>query len=203
MKKKITEITEIPEIDPELKKLAEADGVKIVARSPQRLKQFLEGAITLGELEGIDKEVQMKIAKNGFTLLNQGKLNKAKTIFEGLLALDPFDAYFHTALGSIAFRDKDMETALSHFDKALSINPFFSTARAHRGEIRLARNDFTGAIEDLIEAINADPENEQPATQRARALIGTIKEIMAKIEKNPEAAKTEAERALKNQQSEE
>lgn len=199
MKKKITEITEIPEIDPELKKLAEADGVKIVARSPQRLKQFLEGAITLGELEGIDKDAQMRMAKNGFTLLNQGKLQKAKVIFEGLLALDPFDAYFHSALGSIAFQEKNMDGALKHFDQAISINPFFATARAHRGEIRLAQNDLTGAIEDLIEAINADPENEQPATQRARALIGTIKEIMAKIEKDPQAAKAEAERALKNQ----
>ena len=203
MKKKITEITEIPEIDPELKKLAEADGVKIVARSPQRLKQFLEGAITLGELEGIDKDAQMKMAKNGFTLLNQGKLKKAKIIFEGLLALDPFDAYFHTAIGSIAFQEKNMDAALKHFDQALSINPFFATARAHRGEIRLAKNDFNGAIEDLIEAINADPENEQPATQRARALIGTIKEIMAKIEKDPKAAKAEAERALQNNNSKE
>jgi tetratricopeptide (TPR) repeat protein len=196
LSKKVTEIVEIPKLDPELKKLAEADGVKFVARSPQRLKQFMTGAITLGELEGIDKETQYRLAKNGHTLMSQGKLAKAKTVFVGLMALDPFDAYFHTALGAIAYQEKDLDTAMTHFDQALEINPFFSTARAHRGEIRLSRDDLTGAIEDLIQAVECDPKNEQPATKRARALIGTIQQLMKKIEADPHAAKREAEAAL-------
>ena len=196
MSKKITEVIEIPELDPELKKLAEADGVKFVARSPQRLKQFMTGAITLGELEGIDKETQYRLAKDGHTLIGQGKLAKAKAVFTGLIALDPFDAYFHTALGSIAYQEKDLDTAMTHFDQAIEINPFFSTARAHRGEIRLSRNELTGAIEDLIQAVECDPKNKEPATKRARALIGTIQQLMKKIEADPHAAKREADAAL-------
>lgn len=198
MAKKITDIHKIPAIDPELKQLAEADGVKLVARSPKRLKQFMSGAITLGELEGIDKKTQYQIAKTGHTFLAEGKLEKAKQVYEGLLALDPYDAYFHTAVGSVAYQSKDLEAAILAFDKALEINPFFATALAHRGEIRLSNGDLNGAIEDLIKAVDTDPKSEQPATQRARALIGTIRDIMKKIEVDPKAAQEEAEAALKN-----
>jgi len=194
--KKITDIQEIPELDPDLKKLAENDGVTFVAHSPQKLKQFITGAITLGELEGIDKETQYKIAKSGHTYLSEGKLKKAKQIYEGLLALDPYDAYFHTALGSVAYQSKELESAMTSFNKAIEINPFFSTALTHRGEIRLSQGDTNGAIDDLIKAVDADPKSEQPATQRARALIGTIQKIMTKIGNDPEAARLEAEKAL-------
>src|SRR5262245_58419717 len=68
----------------------------------QHLAKFLMGQMTLGDLEGITKQHQYQIAQIGFYYLTNGKLDEAKKVFEGLLALDPFDAYFYMSLASIA-----------------------------------------------------------------------------------------------------
>src|SRR5688500_15694639 len=57
----------------EIKKAA-AEGKKIVGYSPTEIDAFLRGHKTLGELEGIGKEEQYKMAEIGYRLLSEGKL---------------------------------------------------------------------------------------------------------------------------------
>src|SRR5207237_4831936 len=72
-----------------------------VAWDPRKVRMFLTGVITLGELEGISKEEQYEIAEIGHQHLQQAHHEQAKQIFEGLAVLDPHDAYFQLALGSV------------------------------------------------------------------------------------------------------
>jgi tetratricopeptide (TPR) repeat protein len=158
---------------------------------PERVKQFLRGQITLGDLEGITKPEQYEMAKIGYSYLTSGKLDKAKTVFEGLIALDPYDAYFHTALGSIAQQQNQFPEAEARYSRALEINPFSPVARAHRGEIRVMTGRLYEGAEDLLRALQEDPQAREPSTVRARATLQAVKEQLqaANIEEVAKKAK--------------
>jgi tetratricopeptide (TPR) repeat protein len=169
---------------------AKKKGVK--AWHPDRVKQFLRGQITLGDLEGITKPEQYEMAKIGYSYLTSGKLDKAKTVFEGLLALDPFDAYFHTALGSIAQQQNNLAEAEARYSRALEINPFSPSALANRGEIRVMNGRLTEGSEDLLRALKEDPGAREPSTIRARATLQAIKEQLQAANVVPAPKKEEA-----------
>ncbi|MBN2357966.1 MAG: tetratricopeptide repeat protein [Deltaproteobacteria bacterium] len=156
-----------------------------VAYDRQLLNEFVLGNITLGELEGIGKEVQYQIAERGYKLLNAGKLKEAEKIFKGLITLDPFDSYFHTVLGSIHQRQDMKDEAIEEYSRALKVNPFNATALANRGEIYFQLGRVLEATQDFQSAIENDPECKEPATLRCRvlsmALAKTIEENKEKI----------------------
>jgi len=158
---------------------------------PERVKQFLRGQITLGDLEGITKPEQYEMAKIGYSYLTSGKLDKAKTVFEGLIALDPYDAYFHTALGSIAQQQNQLQEAEARYSRALEINPFSPVARAHRGEIRVMTGRLYEGAEDLLRALQEDPQAREASTVRARATLQAVKEQLqaANVEELAKKAK--------------
>ncbi|MBI4818604.1 MAG: tetratricopeptide repeat protein [Deltaproteobacteria bacterium] len=194
--KSLSEITEPPKPPPEDLERARKEGARIVAYDPDQLRAFAEGRITLGELEGVSKSSQYQMAKVGYEFLNEGKLDQARSVFEGLVALDPYDAYFHSVLGSIAHRRNALEDAERHYSRALEINPFFAATSANRGEIRLAFGRLEDAISDLLQALKNDPELKDPATQRARALLNTIRGQAEAVQSDPGKAMQAAERAL-------
>lgn len=155
-------------------KAAEATGATLVPFDPRRIRAFLQGRITLAELEGIPKQSQYEIAEVGYRFLSDGQLSLAQKVFRGLVALDPNDAYFHGVLGSIAHRRGAREDAARHYDRALEINPFAGSVLAGRGELRLAQGDLPGALEDLARCLELDAEGKQPCTQRARVILDAI-----------------------------
>jgi tetratricopeptide (TPR) repeat protein len=180
---KLADITEIPTAPEEDLKKAEEAGAKIVAYDPDRIMAFVGGQITLGDLEGIPKEDQYAMAEAGFEYMNEGKLEMAKQIFEGLMALDPFDAYFHTALGSVAQQMGDLDLADTRYTRAIELNPFNATALANRGEIRLLKGMMVEATEDIAKALEVDPEAQDPAVQRARAIAVSIQAQLEEAQK--------------------
>lgn len=136
-----------------------------------RVEAYVLGQITLGDLEGISKAQQYEMAKVGYAALVAGKLDTAKTVFEGLLALDPFDVYFLSALGSVAQQRNELEEAERRYGRALEINPYSPFALAHRGEVRLMQGRVEEAVDDLLRAIEEDPAGRDPGVQRARATL--------------------------------
>ena len=141
----------------------------------EALKAFIEGKATLGEVYGVDKESQYKVAELGYNLMTQGKLSEAKAIFEGLVAMDPKDTYFLTACGAAAQREEDLEDANKWYDLALEVDSKSAVALANRGEIKLIQGNIDEAISDLSAAIQADAEGTQPSTQRAAGLLQELK----------------------------
>lgn len=198
-KKKLHEITEIPQPSPEKLEAAKKAGVELVAHHPDRVQAFLHGHLTLGELEGISKERQYQMAKIGFDYLREGKLEQAKKVFEGLQALDPYDAYFLTALGAIAQETGDFEQADKLYSRALEINPFSVMALANRGEVRLASGRLEDAIGDLAKALQEDPEGKEPASRRARVLVSMMREQLEASQADPAGAARNARKNLETE----
>lgn len=176
--KKLEDILEGPLPTPEDLKKAQESGAVISGYDPRRLEAFIAGHITLGELEGIPKEAQHEMAQTGFRFFTEGKLAQAKKVFTGLLALDPYDAYFLTALGAVAQQEGNLEEAEARFSRALEINPFSPSALVGRGEVRLIQGKLLEAAEDLAKAIAEDPEGKDPATHRARGLAANVKSLI-------------------------
>jgi tetratricopeptide (TPR) repeat protein len=141
---------------------------------PRRVRMFLTGAITLGELEGISKEAQYEIAEVGHQHLQQAHYDQAKQIFDGLAVLDPHDAYFQMALGAIAQRTGALEEAEARYSRSIEINPFSCHAYANRGEVRLLTGRLVDGAKDLLRALEEDPECREIATKRARATLGVV-----------------------------
>ncbi len=157
----------------EIKKAA-AEGKKIVAYAPSELDAFLKGHRTLGELEGITKKEQYRMAEVGYRFLTEGKLKEGKEVFFGLVALDPYDAYFLTCLASAHQQNNENDEAERLYSRALDVNPYQTTARAHRGEIRAMAGKLHEAVEDLTRAITDDPQGKDPAVKRAAVLLKAI-----------------------------
>ncbi len=150
---------------------AERAGARIVAYDPRRMRDFVLGRITLGELEGINKRAQYELAELGYGYLQAGQHEEALRIFRGLALLDPYDAYFQLALGWIAHKERRLDDAEQHLSRSLAINPYSVAAHTSRGEVRLLRGQIAEAVEDLEAAIELDPEANDPATHRAVALV--------------------------------
>lgn len=170
----------IPTPTPEAVAAAKEADAEIVAWDPQAIRAFVAGQATLGEVQGISKEEQYKMAEAGYRLLSAGKLEEASQIFTGLCALDPYDAYFHTALGSAEQQKGAYEKAESAYDRALEINPYSPVAYANRGEVRVQLGKLIEAAADLQKAGELDPDGKEPSTQRAQLVAASVlKEVQA------------------------
>jgi tetratricopeptide (TPR) repeat protein len=169
-------------------------GEPLLPYAPDRLRAFLAGGLTLGDLEGVGKEEQYQIAELGFTCLTSGKLDEAGKIFAGLLALDPFDAYFNLAVGSVAHQRGDFEQAELRYTRCLEINPHFATALAHRGEVRIVTGRLSDGTDDLVRAVELDPGAREPATHRARATLKVLHEKLGSLDREDLERRAEQER---------
>lgn len=152
------------------------------------LEKFLQGKITLGELQGFSKQTQYKLAEMGYNMVGGGKLDDAEKIFRGLVALDPKDPYFLLATGSIAQRKGDLTDAERWYTEALKHSPDHAVALANRGEVRLELGKLQEGAEDLIEGLKNDPKLIQPTSQRARALLVGLKATLDEAAQNASAA---------------
>jgi Flp pilus assembly protein TadD len=138
--------------------------------TPENYLKFIKGEITWAQLEGMTIDEAYAIAEVGYTFLEQGRIEDAKTLIEGLVIGNPYDAYLHALLGSIYAQEGNDEDAVEEFTIALSLDPDNVEALVARGELMLRHGEFAEAMDDLKQAIDLDPKAEQPSTLRARAL---------------------------------
>ncbi len=129
----------------------------------------------LAQLAGIPKTLQYKVAAIGFKHLTRGKLQKARGIFQGLAELDPYDAWFQLALGSVAQREGNLPEADAAYSRALKLNPNGIAAFANRGEVRLLAGRREEGMADLRRAVSLDRSGRDPNAMRARAVIEAMK----------------------------
>lgn len=201
MAKKLSDIKDIPQPPADIAAQAKKMGISILAHDPNRVESFVRGHITLGELEGISKDAQYQMAKQGYSFMREGKLDQAKTVFEGLQALDPYDAYFHLVLGTITQEQGDLDRAEKLYTRSLEINPFSPVALAQRGEIRLGKGQFAEALADLGKSVQEDPEGNEPAARRARVLLQLMKQQLEASKADPAKAARDARLELQQQEA--
>ena len=120
--------------------------------------------------EGVSRQRAAELAVFGHKLFEDGRLDEARQVFEGLVAAGVEDAFAHTMLGTIYLAKKDPERALALFEAALAIDPNDLAARVYRGEIRLAKGHPKLALEDLRRVAIKGPKDD-PFTDRAKRLL--------------------------------
>lgn len=151
------------------------------------LGEYFRGEITLQELHEIHADDMMDMARAGEMLFAQGQLDQARDIFEGLVALNPHIAHYHTALGCVYLRQKRVDDALNEFNIAIEKNPYDIDAFTNRGEILLTKGKLEEALNDFNKAIDLDPEKDvtkkNPVSMRALALAMATKEAIEKAQR--------------------
>ena len=152
-----------------------------------QVDRFLRGEVTLRDLNGISGPEMLEMAVVGYEMYKQGKYNEARVIFEGLATLDPHEAYFATALGSVYLAEEKLEEAERCLDVALRLNPDDLGAHVNRGEVYLRRGKLMEAASDFKRVLELDPQQKDPLTARARVLalaaFEAIKEAKHEMEK--------------------
>ncbi|MBX5482227.1 MAG: tetratricopeptide repeat protein [Myxococcaceae bacterium] len=135
-------------------------------RTQQLLQRWAEGKATLKEVRGYSDEELYAIARTAWVYFYQGKIPQARTLFQGLYAVNPVEPYFAKALGVIEFAAGNVQGALSAWDVAIKLAPNDAGVWVGRAEVKIASNSKASAVEDL---------------RRAQALIGEDEKLKAKI----------------------
>ena len=85
-------------------------------------QEWLKGRSSLGAAAKWTAEEIRLVSELGYSLAEQGRIEEAISLFEGLSALAPATAYFQAALGSLFLRDNQPETALKHLNSAVNFD---------------------------------------------------------------------------------
>jgi type III secretion system low calcium response chaperone LcrH/SycD len=157
--------------------------------TPENIDKFIMGDITWAQLQGMTMEEAYGIAEYGYGLYQEGKFHDARTVFEGLVLCNPYDAYFHNMLGAV-YQQLDLEDeAHEAYSIAIDLDEENLHALVNRGELLLKNGEFDKALDDLDKAIALDPDGTNPAALRARALamatakaMDALKDILVKAE---------------------
>src|SRR4051812_5119782 len=109
-------------------------------RSDEQLKRTLSavasGETTWAEVEGMTFEEAKAIAQVGCDLAAAGRLDEARIVFEGLVAMNPRDSAAHAALGTVYQKLGRVEDAITEYSSAISRDAKNPIALANRGELR-------------------------------------------------------------------
>lgn len=127
---------------------------------------------------GVTAEEFDELGRMGAMYYQQGVLDKARTIFEGLVDLDPESAAAHSALGALLTRTERFDEALAHLDRAVALDPEMIAPYVNRAEIFIRRGRAEEAVDNLKRAVALDPGERDPAANRARAMALGIAEAL-------------------------
>lgn len=114
----------------------------------------------------------------GAMYYQQGNLEKARTIFEGLVELDPKSADAHSALGALLTLQQQDDAAVEHLQKAVQLKPEQIAPYVNLGEIFIRRQKLEEAVANLKKAIELDPDERDPGANRARAMVLGIYQVI-------------------------
>jgi tetratricopeptide (TPR) repeat protein len=142
----------------------------------QHWKQLVAGVMTPAEFIGLRPNQLYRIARVGYQLLNSGKLEEAKKVYQGLVAAEPYNSVFHCHLAAVHHRLGERFEAVTEYTEALRFNLANAEALAGRGEIHLHQGRFEEGLKDLTEALKLDPQGERSTTIRARSLLLAIQQ---------------------------
>jgi len=127
---------------------------------------------------GVTPQEFREMGRIGAMYYNRGDLAKARTVFEGLVAMDPDSSDAHAALGALLTRTIENDLALMHLNRAIELNDKEIAAYVNRAEIKLRQQQGEAAVADLKRAIELDPRQKNPAANRARAMVVGIHDAL-------------------------
>ena len=134
---------------------------------------FMNGLITLQELEGISDEEMETIYALGYNFFTYGKYDAAKDIFTGLTAYAPYTAHYWRALGAVNQQMKDYGEAIAAYDMAIANDELDVVSFVYRGESQILARNADSGLQDLqtVLQIGAGRPEFGPWVQRAELLL--------------------------------
>jgi tetratricopeptide (TPR) repeat protein len=138
---------------------------------------------TVREKLNISPQEFAEMGRVGAMYYQQGNFEKARTIFEGLVELDPENANAHSALGGLLTLQQDDSRAVEHLSRAIELNPSQIAPYVNLGEIYIRRQRIEEAVANLKQAIELDPDERDAGANRARAMVLGIYQVI-KAEEN-------------------
>ena len=134
---------------------------------------FMNGLITLQELEGISDEEMETIYALGYNFFTYGKYDAAKDIFAGLTAYAPYTAHYWRALGAVNQQLKDYQDAVAAYDMAVANDERDVVSYVYRGECYILSGQPQTGLDDLdkVLALGATAPEHAAWVQRAQLLL--------------------------------
>jgi tetratricopeptide (TPR) repeat protein len=105
----------------------------------------------------------------GMQALAHGDKDKARQIFEGLVARNPNDSEALTGLGDVARASGDTNGAIGYYKRALSVNPSYLHALLALADTYYATGNRGEAIRLYHDVMDRFPEQAYPAYVKQRA----------------------------------
>jgi type III secretion system low calcium response chaperone LcrH/SycD len=138
------------------------------------IQGFMNGLITLQELEGISDEEMETIYALGYNFFTYGKYDAAKDIFTGLTAYAPYTAHYWRALGAVNQQLKDYEDAIAAYDMAIANDEADVVSYVYRGESAILLGNKPAGLADLerVLAIGSNYPEFFAWVQRSELLLG-------------------------------
>ena len=144
------------------------------SRLEELVKRWGRGEVSLKHIAGISAQELHSVASQGYFFFLQGKLEPSRVIFEGLVALDPRNAYYHRALGAIYWRSGKAEHAMRQFDFAVRVAPKDISNLIGRAEVLISAKEFTKARNDLDNVMKLGRSGQEALLEKARAMLSIL-----------------------------
>jgi Flp pilus assembly protein TadD len=146
------------------------------------------GRVSLSQMFGLAKQEIEAIAALGFQLYEQGKVEDAESIFNGLVALDSHVYYGYAGLGALALAEEKLEEATRWLSRAAELSPEDPTVHANLGEALLRQARVEEAAAEFQTALTLDPNGNNAGANRARAILAGMKLMIQKLERTDDAS---------------
>jgi predicted Zn-dependent protease len=137
------------------------------------VQAWADGKATLKEVRGYTDEELYAVARTGYTFFHQGKIAEARTIFQGLFAVNPRDPWLARALAVVEYAAGSPETALSAWDVAVKLDPSDISSYLGRAEVLLASGQKQKAVEDLRRA--AGGRGDERLKIKAKSMLDALR----------------------------
>jgi tetratricopeptide (TPR) repeat protein len=150
------------------------EGEQLQSRLQKLVLQWSQGRVTLKQIVGLSEEELYAISSQGYFLFLQGKTEASRVVFEGLVAIDPKNAYYYRALGAIYWRLKEPHKALKQFTYAIRVAPNEISSYVNRAEVYVAQKQFKPARDDLATAVKLAGPFDRALVSKAEAMMQLI-----------------------------
>ncbi len=136
----------------------------------EEIQKIARGELKTAQILDINADQMAAVLHVGHLFYENGKIEVAQKIFEGLLVLDTRNPFVHSMLGSIYQKQERFQWAFRHYSRAIQVFPQDIGSLMNRGEILLRFGRFKEAAADFKVAVDLDPEKKNPSANRARLL---------------------------------
>ena len=152
------------------------------------VQEMLGGHDSFREAIGLDDEQILALAVFARELVDQGRLDDAQTMLEGLVVLDPQNGYLHTCLGALYMQKGFNDAAILEFAYALKQDAQDVAAATYLGELYLEAGELEEAVKYLEKAVALDPDARDPYANRARMLAALVATIAREVQEKGSSA---------------